>query len=93
MDAKSRLLPRDPAEETAPGVIDHYQERVGNYEWAASTMRPDIAGTIAKLERFLATLSAFHEKELKHLNRYIRGILNCELIPGRRSDIYSNDRG
>lgn len=93
MDAKvvNRLLPRDPDEETVPGGISQYQERVGHYQWAANTTHPDIVRGMAKLGEFSTNPSAVYEKKLKHLDRYIQETREYELVLERLPDICCSD--
>lgn len=91
MYAKNRLLSRGLNEEAALGGISQYQERVGYYQWAESTMRPYITRVTIKLGEFWANPSVIHKNALTHLDHYIRETLDYEIVLGRR--LVTNDGG
>lgn len=75
MDPNVILEPQKDGEDGTPEGTWNYQERVGHYQWAATTTRPDISHTISKLGEYSAnlrtcTLPKIESLRLGHASRF-----------------------
>jgi hypothetical protein len=72
---------RPPTADEATAITSiPYCRTIGKLNYAMRTTRPDIAFTISCLSRYMESPGIDHHHQLKHLLRYIHGMMDLTLV-------------